>query len=103
MGGPEQKIQTKIIKFLKSLDNIYIIKTIATTKKGVPDIICCYNGYFLGLEVKTPATKTNVSPLQKVNIEDIIKAGGYAVTVWEVEQVKSSIVYIDKMAKGEIV
>lgn len=83
----EQQIQKKIIKHLESR-GCYIVKVISATKAGVPDIIGCYNGQFIGIEVKTPATKTNVSKLQKYNLDIIEEAGGKSIVAWEVSQVE---------------
>ena len=88
MSGPEQKIQSKIIKYLESI-GAYIVKVIKATKAGVPDIIACLNGRFIALEVKTP--KGRPSELQLYNIEKIQKAGGIAGVVRSVEDVKTLI------------
>ena len=86
----EQDIQRKIIKWLES-EGHYVVKVISASKAGVPDILCCVNGYFVAIEVKTPTTKTNVSELQKYNLEAVIKSGGYSLVAWELEQVKEYI------------
>lgn len=86
----EKKIQKKITDYLKS-KGIYIVKVINGTRAGVPDIIGCYNGQFIGIEVKTPSTKTNVSPLQKYNLNEISKAKGISLVAWDLEQVKELI------------
>jgi Holliday junction resolvase len=93
----EQDIQRKIIKYLDSLPNSYVIKTISTNKAGVPDIIACIDGKFIAIEVKTPKTKNNISELQKYNLEKITQAGGYALVAWDIENVKkfiSSLIHI---------
>lgn len=46
---------------------------------GVPDIICCYKGRFLGMECKLPGGV--LTELQKRAIEKINKAGGIACRV----------------------
>lgn len=50
------------------------------TKKGVPDILACCNGRFLGIEVK--AEKGRASPLQHYNLTQIDKAGGYGILLF---------------------
>lgn len=86
----EQDIQRKIIKWLES-EGYYVIKIISASKAGVPDIITCINGIFVAIEVKTPSTKSNVSELQKYNLDAILKSGGYSLVAWELEQVKEYI------------
>ena len=60
---------------------------------GVPDIICCYKGRFLGLEVKLPSGK--LTELQKRAIEKINRAGGIACRVESVEDVRAVIARAD--------
>ena len=91
----EQAIQSEIIKHLKSI-GAYVIKVSAATKAGIPDIICCYKGRFIAIEVKRPETKTNISPLQVANITMIINAQGEALVAWDKEMVKTFIDNIDK-------
>jgi hypothetical protein len=52
----------------------------------VPDIIACFNGIFLGLEVKNESGK--MTELQKWNIDAIGNAGGISACVRDVEEVK---------------
>ena len=91
----EQAIQSDILKYLKSV-GAYTIKVSAATKAGIPDIICCYKGRFIAIEVKRPEAKTNVSPLQVANISMIINAQGEAIVAWDKEMVKTFIDNIDK-------
>ena len=91
----EQAIQSDILKYLKSV-GAYTIKVSAATKAGIPDIICCYKGRFIAIEVKRPEAKTNVSPLQVANITMIINAQGEAIVAWDKETVKTFIDNIDK-------
>lgn len=43
---------------------------------GLPDLICCVDGEFLGIEVKTPQTKDNVSARQVYMHNKIREADG---------------------------
>jgi Holliday junction resolvase len=86
----EQEIQKKFIKYLESID-AYVVKVISASKSGVPDILFCYEGVFAAIEVKTPATRNNVSKLQEFNIDSIRYAGGHAIVAWELDQVKDFI------------
>ena len=58
----EQQIQKKIIKYLEG-KGCYVVNGIFS-KKGIPDLIGCYEGIFFGIEVKKPETMNNVSKLQ---------------------------------------
>lgn len=94
----EQAIQAKITKYLKSI-GAYNVKTVATTKAGVPDILVCYKGLFIGIEVKKPETKNNVSDLQQYNIDKIIQAEGYAFVAWSLDMVKDKLAMIERAMK----
>lgn len=61
---------------------------------GVPDIICCYKGRFLGLEVKLPTGR--LTELQKRAIRKINEAGGIACRVESVEDVRRVIAQADR-------
>lgn len=60
---------------------------------GVPDIIACYKGRFLGLEAKLPGGR--LTELQKRAIEKINRAGGIARRVESVEDVQAVIAQAD--------
>lgn len=86
----EQDIQRKIIKWLES-EGAYVVKVVSATKAGVPDIICCYQGNFIAIEVKTPKTKNNVSKLQRYNLDRVLLAQGLSLVAWELGQVQQFI------------
>ena len=65
---------------------------------GVPDIICCYKGRFLGLEVKLPTGR--LTELQKRAIRKINQVGGIACRVESVEDVKRVIEQVDAERNG---
>lgn len=56
---------------------------------GIPDIICCYRGRFLGLEVKQPGGR--LTRLQERALERINAAGGIGRRVESVEDVQAII------------
>ena len=64
---------------------------------GIPDIICCYKGRFIGLEVKQPSG--HLTELQKLTIEKINAAGGIALLVNSVADVKKIIHTLDNETK----
>ena len=66
---------------------------------GVPDIICCYKGRFLGLEAKLP--RGRLTALQKRALEKINRAGGIARRVESVDDVKDIIAQADREAREE--
>ncbi|MDL2317937.1 VRR-NUC domain-containing protein [Eubacteriales bacterium OttesenSCG-928-A19] len=60
---------------------------------GVPDIIACYKGRFLGLEAKLPNGR--LTELQRRSIEKINGAGGIARRVEGVDDVKAVVQQVD--------
>jgi Holliday junction resolvase len=79
---PEAKVKKKAVQILKELSAYYFYPvTGGYGRSGVPDIIVCYRGLFIGIECK--AGKNKPTPLQEKNMEDIHKAGGIALVINE--------------------
>ena len=85
MGAEEAKVQTSIINFLV-YNGAWVVKTIATTKNGTPDILACLDGQFIGIEVKKLGGKAD--PLQRVQLRKIRESGGLALTADNLNAVK---------------
>ena len=97
----ERDIVTAIKKYLASLgSDVFFWKEHGSMygTNGVPDIICCYKGRFLGLECKLPGGR--LTELQKRTIEKINRAGGVACRVESVEDVKCVIAHVDLEGSG---
>jgi Holliday junction resolvase len=78
----EKQFENKIKKFLKD-EGCWFLKYWAGasyTKAGIPDLLVCCNGYFLGVELKAPNGKP--SELQIWNIEKIQEAGGIGMVLY---------------------
>lgn len=77
----EKNFESRVRKFLNDND-CYEVKFFANayTKSGIPDILCCCNGYFLAIEVKAPNGRP--SELQKWNIRKILEAYGIGVILY---------------------
>ena len=75
-GMREKIIENQIKSKLTTMSNVWYFKhsANATMKVGIPDLVCCINGYFIGIEVKQ-ATGIQ-SEAQKVNELAIKNAGG---------------------------
>lgn len=61
---------------------------------GIPDLLVCYKGRFVGLEVKMPGG--TLSAKQKAVLDEIADAGGIAAVVTTVGQVSHLLGKIDK-------
>lgn len=78
----EKNFENRIKGFLKE-QGCYFIKYWGGgefTKAGVPDILCCCNGFFIGIEVKAPRGKA--SALQIHNLKKIDESGGFGVLLY---------------------
>jgi Holliday junction resolvase len=75
MSTPEVKVKNKVKKLLKE-NNAYFCMPVSGGfgASGVPDIIACYRGFFIGIECK--AGSNTPTALQKKNLQDIVNAGG---------------------------
>lgn len=52
----------------------------AFTKKGIPDLLVCSDGWFMGIELKAPNGKPSL--LQIINLRKIREAGGYGILLY---------------------
>lgn len=100
MAGPEKKFELKIRKFLDGI-GAWTLKTYSNgvQRAGVPDLLCCVNGYFVGIEVKSEKGKP--SALQIWNIEKIREAGGVAIVLYPdgFEDFKSLMVKLSEVKR----
>lgn len=96
----EKSFENKIKKYLESR-GCWLVKYFANrmTKSGVPDILACVNGRFVGIEVK--ATNGHPSELQIWNRDKIREAGGFAIIIYP-DQFEDFKVLIDLMESNMI-
>lgn len=77
----EKTFENKVKKFLKD-EGCWVLKTWSNgvQRKGIPDLLVCCNGHFVGLELK--ASNGRPSDLQLYNIRKIQESGGIAMVVY---------------------
>lgn len=86
---PEGKVKKKVKEYLVSIGAWYYMPVSnGMGRVGCPDILVCYNGQFMAFETKAPGKLKNTTPNQDREIAGISKAGGMAIVVDDVEQVK---------------
>lgn len=100
----ESSIQTSIIKYLNSLDilcfrhnavklrqgsNRVEFSRLPTLEKGVADIICCVNGKYVEIEVKTLTGRQSLE--QKAHEKRVIAHGGHYFVARSVSDVKEAL------------
>lgn len=87
----ESDIVKAIMKYLKSVSKCFCWKEHGGMygTAGIPDVIACINGHFCRFEVKTDVGKP--TKLQEATIRKILAAGGTAVVVRSVDEVKAVV------------
>ena len=92
----EKDITAAILRYLRSLPECFCWKEHGGQygTAGIPDIICCYRGRFIGLEVKRPGNK--LTRLQEVTLDRIRAALGEAHMVTSVAEARAVIEKIQK-------
>ncbi len=79
---PEKKVKQRAVAQLKAMGAYYFYPaTGGFGSSGVPDIVCCLDGRFIGIECKAGKGKTTA--LQDKNLAAITAAGGLALVVNE--------------------
>lgn len=87
MSQQENKVQKEIQDYLENI-GAYRFKVHGEIfmRAGIPDIIACLKGRFIGIEVKDGTNKP--SELQKAHGRQIKKAGGIFGVAYSVDDVK---------------
>jgi len=100
--GPEaklaQRIRRAVVSHAEKVEQpLYIFKMHGGPHSvpGVPDYICCYRGWFVGMEVKTPKNKPTEK--QQFHIESIRAAGGFAGVVTSPEEAVGMLATVDSI------
>lgn len=77
----EKNFENRIKKYLEK-NGCWFIKFFANayTSSGVPDLLVCCNGRFVGIEVKQENGKSSL--LQKVHLLKIKQAGGIGILAY---------------------
>lgn len=79
---PEKKVKDACVELIKRYGAYYFFPVMGGMgRAGIPDIVVCYRGKFLGIECKAGYNKTTL--LQDRELAAIHKAGGSAMVVRE--------------------
>ena len=79
---PEKKVKDKVVKLLKQHGAYYFFPaTYGMGRSGIPDVVCCHNGAFIGIECK--AGKNTTTMLQDRELAAIEAAGGIVLVINE--------------------
>lgn len=86
---PEGKVKASVKAYLKEIGAWHFLPVSnGMGRHGIPDVICCLQGRFVAVECKAPGKRGNTSALQDRELAGITAAGGVAVVVDNVEQLK---------------
>ena len=94
---PESKVKAKVKAWLQAR-GIWNCTPVGSQfgNAGVPDILCCWDGRFLGIEVKAPGKRGNTTDMQKRQLAGITAAGGTAIVVDDISQMEDLLNAIHK-------
>jgi hypothetical protein len=99
---PEGKLVAKIKDFLVD-EGARPFKIVGSDEGfqeiGIPDLLVCYKGWFIGAEVKQSGGK--LRPAQRVILHEIYRAGGVAAVLETVEQTERLLLTIKERRPSE--
>lgn len=79
---PEKKVKRKVVAILKDFGAYYFYPvTGGFGASGVPDVIACIKGRFVGIEVKADMKKNKPTALQVKNLNHIKECGGISLVI----------------------
>lgn len=82
MKTPEKKVKDAAVELLKQYRAYYFFPVMGGYgRSGIPDIIACLDGHFIGIECKAGFNKPTL--LQERELAEISKAGGRTLVVRE--------------------
>lgn len=66
---------------------------------GIPDLLCCIRGRFVGIETKLPGEP--LSKMQRIALHEIFVSGGVAAVIETVGQGERLLSYLEKEGDSE--
>ena len=96
----ESNLQKKVINYIKSTfkNQAWLLNVAgsAVQRSGVPDILVCINGTFIGIELKREDGSGRPSPQQIIECKKITQAGGHAIISNDFEEIKKLLLEFKK-------
>lgn len=89
----ETRLKELVLKYLKYELKCYAFKVHGSKfmEPGIPDIVACIDGKFIGIELKRPGAKNEQSELQKIHEKNINAAGGKYLLADSLKEIKDFI------------
>lgn len=102
MSQPESRLGSEIRRAcIKRGAFAFKIHGGPTMMAGLPDLIMCYRGRFIGMEIKVPDPSSQPSVIQRRRIKEIRDAAGAAYVVRSVESAMRILARVDAELDGE--
>jgi Holliday junction resolvase len=103
MMTPEGKVKKKVKAILDEL-KVYHFSPMQNGmgRAGIPDIIACHGGKFIGIECKAGDNKPTA--LQERELNRILNAGGEAYVINEenIEQLREELIWMNRHSKDDL-
>ena len=93
----EKLLEEDIIKYIKGRGGI---AEHLAGNKGDRDLVCCYRGRYIALEVKAWSTYYKATKLQQAKLQILKRAGAITSVVNCIDNVKIILDTIDKVLEG---
>ena len=95
LATPESKVKKQVVLLLESYGAYHFFPAMGTYgRAGIPDIVACCNGKFIGIECKAGDNKT--TELQRRELRKIQEAGGYSLVIREsnLDELKQILIHL---------
>lgn len=92
MSQRESRLSRQIMDALRQEGHFcFKVHGNATMMAGLPDVVVCAQGLFVGLEVKLPENRNGATKIQRHRANEIWRAGGECLVVCSVREAKQVV------------
>ena len=88
------RLRSRVVKLIRSRGGYARSIHGSSYMAGIPDVLACYKGIFVALEVKTGTART--TKLQDIGLLEIAAAGGEAAVIRGIDEVVGVLNSIDE-------
>ena len=104
MAATKENLVKKRVKAILDEQQVYHFSPMQNGmgRAGIPDIIACHGGKFIGIECKAGDNKPTA--LQERELNRILNAGGEAYVINEenIEQLREELIWMNKHLKDDL-
>lgn len=97
MSSLESVIQRDILQYFAGRKDIYVLNVGggASTARGTSDLLACFMGRFIAMEVKRPDGDYGLTKPQRMRLEAVRRAGGMGVEVTSLADVVKLVKWLE--------